>query len=111
MEELIRRLPYLLAKARPIADFVVIDTAPLGEVSDAIPLLREVDDVIVVTRPRHTQRASYEVMRDLIVRTGTRARGLLVVGESRYVSYADVRFPVAQGTAEPGVPLKRVPGR
>ncbi len=110
MEELIRRLPYLLAKARPIADFVVIDTAPLGEVSDAIPLLREVDDVIVVTRPRHTQRASYEVMRDLIVRTGTRARGLLVVGESRYVSYADVRFPVAQGTAEPDVGLKRVPG-
>jgi Mrp family chromosome partitioning ATPase len=112
MEELISRLPYLVAEARPKADFIVIDTAPLGEVSDALPLLREVDDVIVVTRPRHTQRASYEVMRDLIVRTGAIARGLLVVGETRYVPYADTRPPVARpGTHSRRSPLKRVQGR
>jgi Mrp family chromosome partitioning ATPase len=112
MEELIGRLPYLLAEARPKADFIVLDTAPLGEVSDAIPLLREVDDVIVVTRPRHTQRAAYEVMRDLIVRTGATARGLLVVGETRFVPYGDGRPPVApEGTEPRRGPLRRVQGR
>jgi Mrp family chromosome partitioning ATPase len=108
MEALIGRLPYLVAEARSKADFVVIDTAPLGEVSDAIPLLREVDDVIVVTRPRHTRRASFEVMRDLILRTGATARGLLVVGGARHVPYADVRVDVPENGVGLGTRLKRV---
>jgi Mrp family chromosome partitioning ATPase len=108
MEELIARLPYLVAEARSKADFVVIDTAPLGEVSDAVPLLRDVDDVIVVTRPRHTRRASFEVMRDLIVRTGASARGLLVVGETLHIPYADVRVDVPEDGVGLGTRLKRV---
>jgi hypothetical protein len=77
-------------------------------VSDAIPLLRDVDDVIVVTRPRHTRRASFEVMRDLIVRTGASARGLLVVGETRHIPYADVRVDVPEDGVGLGTRLKRV---
>jgi hypothetical protein len=97
-----------VAEARERADFVVIDTAPLGEVGDAIPLLREVDDVIVVTRPRHTQRASYEVMRDLIMRSGAKARGLLIIGEGRHIPYPDARSESAHDAAASGVRLRRV---
>jgi Mrp family chromosome partitioning ATPase len=105
---LVARLPHLVAEARERADFIVIDTAPLGEVGDAIPLLREVDDVIVVTRPRHTQRASYEVMRDLIMRSGAKARGLLIIGEGRHVPYPDARPESAHDAAGSGARLRRV---
>jgi Mrp family chromosome partitioning ATPase len=105
---LVASLPHLVAEARERADFVVIDTAPLGEVGDAIPLLREVDDVIVVTRPRHTQRASYEVMRDLIMRSGAKARGLLIIGEGRHIPYPDTRSESAHDAAASGVRLRRV---
>jgi succinoglycan biosynthesis transport protein ExoP len=79
MEALVDRLPALVEEARRRADFVVIDTAPLGEVSDALALLPVVDDVIVVTRPGHTDRRAYEAMRDLLERMGASARGLIVV--------------------------------
>jgi len=80
LEPLVNRLPTLLQAARLDADFVVIDTAPLGGVSDALSLLRDVDDVIVVTRPGHTDRREYEVMRDLIQRMTASVRGMVVVG-------------------------------
>jgi Mrp family chromosome partitioning ATPase len=79
IESLVARLPALLEEARRRADFVVIDTAALGEVSDALPLLRAVDDIIIVTRPGHTDRRAYEAMRDLMQRMGAPVRGLVVV--------------------------------
>ena len=82
-EALIDRLPDVLAQVRPVADFVVIDTAPLGEVSDALPLLRVVDHVVVVTRPGHTDRGSFEAMRDLLRRMKAPVYGLLVFGGAR----------------------------
>ena len=36
--------------------------------------------VIVVTRPRHTNRNSFEVMRDLLDRTGHVPAGMVVIG-------------------------------
>jgi Mrp family chromosome partitioning ATPase len=83
------RLPALIDEARRRADFVVVDTAALGEVSDALALLRVVDDVIIVTRPGHTDRRAYEGMRDLMQRMGASVRGLVVVGESQ----DDTRWP------------------
>jgi Mrp family chromosome partitioning ATPase len=77
------RVPLLLADARAAADFVVIDTPPLGEFSDALRIAQEVDEVIVVARPRHTDRRHFEVMRDLLNRTGHVPVGMLVVGGSQ----------------------------
>jgi tyrosine-protein kinase len=83
IEVLVDRLPALIDEARRRADFVVVDTAALGEVSDALALLRVVDDVIIVTRPGHTDRRAYEGMRDLMQRTGASVRGLVVVAEAQ----------------------------
>ena len=65
------------------ADFVIIDTAPLGEVSDALKInADQVDDVLLVTRPGHTNRVNLEMMRDLLERTAYTPAGFLVIGDS-----------------------------
>jgi Mrp family chromosome partitioning ATPase len=80
VEALKRRLPELVTEARAAADYVVIDTAPLGEISDALRIVQHVEDVLIVTRPGHTNRENFEVMRDLLERTGVSPKGLLVIG-------------------------------
>jgi tyrosine-protein kinase len=83
IEALNRRLPELVAEARQLADYVVIDTAPLGEVSDALRIAPDVDDIVVVTRPGHTNRVNFEIMRDLLERIGQTPAGFLVIGEQQ----------------------------
>jgi polysaccharide biosynthesis transport protein len=94
IEAHIDRLPAVIEEARRHADFVVIDTAALGEVSDALALLPVVDDVIVVTRPGHTDRRSYEGLRDVLQRMGASVRGLVVVHDG---ASANLLRPVARG--------------
>jgi capsular exopolysaccharide synthesis family protein len=92
LEALSRQLPELLQDARSLADYVVVDTPPLGEVSDALRVLDVVDDVIVVARPGHTNRANLELTRNLIARSGRIPLGYLLIGEmpgrsSTYYAY------------------------
>lgn len=82
LEALSRRLPEVLAQAREVADYVVVDTAPLGEVSDALRLVDHVDDIIFVTRPGHTARTALELTRELLTRTGRQPTGQLVIGQA-----------------------------
>jgi Mrp family chromosome partitioning ATPase len=49
-------------------DLVVLDTAPLGVVADAFPLLREVDGAIAVTRLGHSTRDSAHRLREQLER-------------------------------------------
>jgi capsular exopolysaccharide synthesis family protein len=76
------RVPDLLEEARGLADYVVIDTAPLGEVSDALTISRLVDDVIVVARSGQTNRTNLTIMRDLLERAGRPPTGYLLIGEA-----------------------------
>jgi succinoglycan biosynthesis transport protein ExoP len=46
----------LLEQARATYDLVVIDTPPLAAVSDAFPLLRKVDGVVIVGRVGRNRR-------------------------------------------------------
>lgn len=86
LEALARRLPQILADAAALADYVVLDTAPLGEVSDALRVATHVDDVIIVARPGHTNRANLEVMRDLLGRAGVTPSGFVLIGDTSGVS-------------------------
>lgn len=83
LESLRRRMPAILEEARSIADYVVLDTAPLGEVSDALTIADHVDDIIVVARPGHTNRLNLESLRDLLDGADAPLTGLVVVGEQR----------------------------
>jgi Mrp family chromosome partitioning ATPase len=82
VEALSRRLPELIAEARELCNYVVIDTAPLGEISDALRLVGDVDSIIIVTRPGNTIRAHFEITRDLLARTPYTPAGFLVIGAS-----------------------------
>jgi capsular exopolysaccharide synthesis family protein len=92
LEALTRQLPQVLKEAQELADYVIIDTAPLGEVSDALRIADLVDDIVVVTRPGHTNRVNFELMRDLLEQTGKTPLGFLILGAtggptSAYYSY------------------------
>ena len=80
LEAVNRDLPDLLREARQLADYVVLDTAPLGQVSDALRLATEADEVIIASRPGNTDRANIEFMRDLLDRSGVRPMGFVLVG-------------------------------
>jgi tyrosine-protein kinase len=92
VEVLGRRFPQFLAEARRMAEYVVIDTAPLGAVSDALRLTDEVDDIVLVTHAGRTDRGNFDVMRELLERAGKRPLGMIVLGEvpaasGRYYAY------------------------
>ena len=92
-------LPRLIEEAREQFEFVVIDTAPLGQISDALHLLDAIDQVLVVVRPEQTLRGEFETMRDLIQRTGHEAAGFLVIAPSArsrgsYYSYGSAERPL-----------------
>jgi capsular exopolysaccharide synthesis family protein len=82
LERLIARLPDLVAEALSLADYVVIDTAPVGEVSDALKMTGAVDDVLLVARIANTRLASFETMRELLERTRNTPTGIVLIGTS-----------------------------
>jgi capsular exopolysaccharide synthesis family protein len=103
LERLGARLPDMINEALAIADYVIMDTAPLGEVSDALKMTTGVDDVLVVARLGNTRRANLELMRDLLERTRHTPSGLVVIGTSPrvvssyyYYGYG-AKSPVATG--------------
>jgi Mrp family chromosome partitioning ATPase/capsular polysaccharide biosynthesis protein len=85
----VARLPTLLEELRGMADYVLIDAPPLGEVSDAYQFLPFIDEVIVVARPGNTRRGSFEFMRELLNRGRRTPFGIVIVGETaHHTSYA-----------------------
>jgi hypothetical protein len=91
-ETVIKRLPEQLARARRTASCVIVDTAPVGEVSETLRIAPMCDQVVFVARPRHTDRRRLIVARDLLDRTDAPTAGLVLVGQdagmrSGYYSY------------------------
>ncbi len=86
LQPVVARMPSAVEELKESVDYIVIDTAPLGEVGDAYELLPFVDDVIVVARPNNTRRASFQFMRDLLMRAHRIPRGMLIVGEGAHSS-------------------------
>jgi hypothetical protein len=83
VDSVARHVRTLLRAAASRGDWVVIDTAPLGEVSDALPIATEVSDVLLVVRARHTDRRSVVLARDQLERAGVRPQGMLIVDDKR----------------------------
>jgi Mrp family chromosome partitioning ATPase len=81
IESFAEMMPAVLQRAAELAEYVVVDTPPLGEISDALWITPHVDNVILVVYPGNTNRANYEVMRDLLDRSGDRPAGLLMIGD------------------------------
>jgi Mrp family chromosome partitioning ATPase len=80
-ERVLGQLPAMLAEARKMADYVIIDTAPVGEVSETLRITSMVDQLVFVARPRHTDRRRLQSARDMLRRAGAPLVGMVVVGE------------------------------
>ena len=70
----------LLGQLRERYELVVIDTAPLGVVSDCFPLLRKVDGVVAVARMGRSTRDSVAQMRAQLDRLDAPALGIVANG-------------------------------
>lgn len=73
----------MIQDARRMADFVVIDSAPLNEVVDALPLALQSDEVLIVVRLNITRLDKLSQLAELLAENGVRPVGFAVVGASR----------------------------
>ena len=72
----------LVAGALELADFVVIDSPPLTDVSDALPLARAADEVLIIARIGTSRLNKLSALHDLLVDQGAHVAGILLVGDT-----------------------------
>jgi succinoglycan biosynthesis transport protein ExoP len=70
----------VLLQAKATYDLVIIDTPPLTAVSDAIPLLRKVDGVIIVGRVGRNRRDVAERLHETLTGAGAPLLGVIANG-------------------------------
>ena len=75
-----RWLPGILDQAKELAEYVIIDTAPLGEVSDALRVATQVDEILLVARLGHTRKDGFQTMLELLEHASCTPSGLILIG-------------------------------
>jgi capsular exopolysaccharide synthesis family protein len=70
----------VLQQAVELADVVVVDSPPLTEVIDALPLAQQVDDVLLVVRLGSSNLGQLGRLGDLLEQNNVRPSGFVVVG-------------------------------
>jgi capsular exopolysaccharide synthesis family protein len=94
----------MIQDARRMADFVIVDSAPLNEVVDALPLALQADEVLIVVRLGITRLDKLSQLAELLFENGVRPVGFTVIGtprprRSQYHYYA---APDAESEADDG---------
>ena len=91
----------LIGQVKALSDFVVIDSPPLTAVSDALPLAKLADDVLVVARHGYSKLSKLWELRDILADEGTFPTGIVLVGQppsrgTPYYSQGDRSQPPSQ---------------
>ncbi|MFL5892917.1 MAG: polysaccharide biosynthesis tyrosine autokinase [Solirubrobacterales bacterium] len=73
----------LMEEAKRQYDFVVVDTPPVNEVIEGLPVAREVDDVLIVTRLGKTRLSAIKELAELLATNEIRPTGFVIVGAPR----------------------------
>jgi capsular exopolysaccharide synthesis family protein len=73
----------MIQDARRMADFVIVDSAPLNEVVDALPLAQQADEVLIVVRLGTTRLDKLTQLAELLAENGVRPLGFAVIGSAR----------------------------
>lgn len=97
LEAIINTLPAQIAQAKRKGACVIVDTAPVGEVSEALRIAAVCDQVVVVARPRHTDRRRLRMARDLLDRAHAPTVGLVLVAEDASMVGGDYSYGYATG--------------
>ena len=92
-EALLPWMPRVIAAAAARADWVIIDAPALGQVVDALPLLSQVDDIIIVGRMGHTTQPALAHLGDLLERAHAVPTGFLAVGGDLSQAVAYYGYP------------------
>ncbi len=71
----------LVEKAKTLAEYVIVDAPPVTEVSDALPLSKHVDDVLIVARLGHSRADRLTNLGEILARQNVRPTGLVIVGD------------------------------
>ncbi len=100
--------PKLIADARRIADFVIIDSPPLTDVIDALPLASYVDDVLIVTRLGRTRLSKLSQLGELLAENAIRPVGFVLIGTAR-PTRSDYHYYSATSPQNPGRLSTRLP--
>jgi capsular exopolysaccharide synthesis family protein len=73
----------MLEEAKQLADYVIIDSPPLNEDVDALPLARAADEVLNVVRLGQSRLNKIAQLGELLAENGIRPSGFAVVGTPR----------------------------
>jgi Mrp family chromosome partitioning ATPase len=73
----------LLDDARQLADYVIIDSPPLTDVVDSLPLAKEADQVLIVSRLGNARLAKLQQLGEQLAESGIRPAGFVLVGTPR----------------------------
>jgi tyrosine-protein kinase len=76
-----RRIGEILEEASELADYVIIDTASLGEVGDPLTIAGHVDGLLLVGRLQHTNRQALKTTVELLDRAHASPTGWVIIGE------------------------------
>ena len=96
----------LVDDAKLLADFVVIDSAPLTAVIDALPFAQAADEVLIVARLDETRLNKLRELIDLLSQNGVASSGLVVIGAQPTRSGYD--YPATGANGAPGSGSGRV---
>ncbi|HMJ73744.1 MAG TPA: polysaccharide biosynthesis tyrosine autokinase [Solirubrobacterales bacterium] len=88
-----QRMKSLLDWAEEEYDRVVVDTPPAAIVADALPLIKQVDRVLVVVRLRRTARDAAEHLREQLMNIEAPVIGLVVNGAAAHTDDSYYRSP------------------
>ena len=96
----------MIAEARRLADYVIVDSAPLGDVIDALPLATYMDEVLLVAGIGRTDLRKLSHLGELLAEHGIKPAGFAVVGtpkprRSDYHYYAAQRRQHGQEKVQP----------
>jgi Mrp family chromosome partitioning ATPase len=73
----------MLEEARDLADYIVIDSPPVNEVSDGLPLAAAADDVLIVTRLGRTRLDKLRELGELLDENSIVPSGFVLIGVHR----------------------------
>ncbi len=77
----------LVSEAKTLADVVIIDSPPLTEVIDALPLVQMADGVLLVARMGKTRLDRLTRLGELLAQQGIKPLGFAVVGVTDNTTY------------------------
>lgn len=73
----------LIEDAKRLADYVIIDSPPLNDVIDALPLTESTDDVLVVVRLGRSRMDKVTRLAELLASNHVKPAGFAVIGTDR----------------------------